>query len=196
MDTASTRSADGWSRRAFSAEDVRRMLETRILQEDERFELIKGDLVLLGHNPWAHELIKNALTVAMMRPASDDLCICVASTFQLAADILVDADIAVVRRAGYIPSESGFAQPRSPTEVLLVIEIAASGSNYERDIKSPIYARYGVQEFWLIDANERTTWIHTGASGDGWSSIVERGPNEMLTMPALPAFSIRLGDID
>jgi Uma2 family endonuclease len=194
MDPASTRPADGWRRRAFSAEDVRRMLETRILQEDERFELIEGDLVLLGRNPWAHELIRNALTVAMMRSASDKLCICVASTFQLAADILVDADIAVVRRAGYIPSESGFAQP-SPTDILLVIEIAASGSSYERDIKSPIYARYGVQEFWVVDANERVTWVHTGPSDRGWSSIVERGSNENLTTPALPNFSMRLSDI-
>jgi Uma2 family endonuclease len=194
MGITTTRSADGWSRRAFSAEEVRRMLETKILQEDERFELIEGDLVLLGHNPWAHELIRNALTASTMRSASDEQCICAASTFQLAADILVDVDIAVVRRAGYIPSESGFAQP-SPTDVLLVVEIAASGSNYERHLKSPIYARYGVQEFWLIDADGRVTWVHTGPSDQGWSSVVERGPNETLTTPALPNFSIRLADI-
>jgi hypothetical protein len=35
-----------------------------------------------------------------------------------------------------------------------------------------------------------------GPSGDHWSSIVEIGPDEGLTSPALPGFSIRLGDID
>jgi hypothetical protein len=38
--------------------------------------------------------------------------------------------------------------------------------------------------------------VHTGPSGDGWSSIVERGPEETLTTPSLPGFSIRLGDIE
>ena len=46
-----------------------------------------------------------------------------------------------------------------------------------------------------IDGDRRVTWVHTGASGDGWASIVERGPGDPLTTPALPGFSIRLKDI-
>jgi hypothetical protein len=37
--------------------------------------------------------------------------------------------------------------------------------------------------------------VHTGPSGDGWSSIVEYGPEDALVTPALPGFSIRLGEI-
>lgn len=48
----------------------------------------------------------------------------------------------------------------------------------------------------MVDANERITWIHMGPVGDGWSSIVERAPNETLTTAALPDFYIRLRDID
>jgi hypothetical protein len=47
----------------------------------------------------------------------------------------------------------------------------------------------------VVDANERTTFVHTGPSGDGWSSIVKYGPQDALTTSALPAFSIRLGEI-
>jgi hypothetical protein len=39
-------------------------------------------------------------------------------------------------------------------------------------------------------------WVHTGPVGDGWSSIVERGPDDVLTTPALPGFAIRLGELD
>jgi hypothetical protein len=38
-------------------------------------------------------------------------------------------------------------------------------------------------------------WIHTGPSAEGWSSIVERGPDQALKTPALPGFSLRLADI-
>jgi len=114
MNIALTRVADDLPRRVFTTENIRRMLEAGILGEDERFELIQGDVVMLEHNPFAHELIKNALNIAMVRAAPDELFICAATTLQLAADVLVDADIAVVRRAGYKPSESGFAQPSPP----------------------------------------------------------------------------------
>jgi hypothetical protein len=48
----------------------------------------------------------------------------------------------------------------------------------------------------VVDANERITWIHTGPTDDGWSSIVEHGPSETLTTPTLPNFKIKLGGID
>jgi len=79
---------------------------------------------------------------------------------------------------------------------LLVVEIAGENLNYDRDIKPRLCAQYGVGEFWLIEPNERVTWVHTQPSGETWSSIVERGPHETLTTPALPGFSIRLADID
>jgi hypothetical protein len=52
-----------------------------------------------------------------------------------------------------------------------------------------------LREFWLIEPRERITWIHTGPSENGWSSIVERGPGETLTTLALPNLAIRLGEI-
>jgi Uma2 family endonuclease len=79
--------------------------------------------------------------------------------------------------------------------VRLLIEVAASTRAYDRGVKARLYARYGVREYWVIDANERITWVHTGPSGETWSSIVERGPEEELTTLAVPNFSIRLADI-
>jgi hypothetical protein len=38
--------------------------------------------------------------------------------------------------------------------------------------------------------------VHPGPTEDGWSSIVEHGPNETLTISALPNFKIKLGEID
>ena len=74
--------------------------------------------------------------------------------------------------------------------------MAASSIAYDKGLKARLYARHGVQEFWVVDANEHITWVHTGASGERWASIVERGPNEVLTTPALPSFSIKLGEVE
>ena len=186
--------ADGLPRRAFTVGDVRRMMEAGIFSGDERFELIEGDIIMMSHNRVAHDRIKNALNVELVSAVPDGASVAASATIQLAHDILVEPDLAVISKSVYDVAPNTFAQPR-PEDVLLLIEIAASSLRYDRKIKARLYARHGIREFWVIDANRCVTWIHTGPAGDGWSSIVEREPKETLTSAALPNFAFRLGEM-
>jgi Uma2 family endonuclease len=189
-----TRAAEGFPRRAFTVDDISRMIEAGIIGEHENFELIEGDLVVMAAKHVGHDGIKNELTMALARSAPDGVFVAIECTLQLAKDILVEPDIAIVSRAVYASDRKSFARPR-PQDVPLLIEIAASSLAYDRGVKARLYARHGIREFWVIDANERVTWVHTAPSGDTWSSVVERGPHDVLTTPAVPGFAIRLGDV-
>jgi Uma2 family endonuclease len=195
MNIAVARAADGLPRRAFTVDDISRMIEAGIFSEDERFELIEGDLVMMSPKHVAHERIKHLLNMALVRAAPDGTFVGIEATLQLARDILVEPDITVISKSVYNVPPKTFAQPR-PEDVLLLIEVAASSLRYDRRIKARLYARHGIREFWVIDANKCISWIHTGPSGDGWASIVERGPNEVLRTSALPGLAMRLKDID
>jgi Uma2 family endonuclease len=195
VNVAVTRAAEGFPRRAFSVDDVRRMMEAGIIGIDEKFELIEGELVMMSAKSIAHDNVKHALNLALARIVPDGVYVGIEATLQLAANILVEPDIAVISRAVYKADPKSFARP-SATDVLLLIEVAVSSMAYDRNIKARLYARHGIREFWVIDANERITWVHTGPTGEGWSSIVERGPQETLTSEGLPGFAFRLADID
>jgi Uma2 family endonuclease len=195
MNIAVARAADGLPRRAFTVDDIRRMVEAGVLGEDERFELIEGEIVVMSAKGYAHDYIKNALNVAIVRALPDNLMMGVEMTVQFADDTILEPDIVVFARNLLIKSDANFSRI-SPGGILLAIEVAASSLAYDKGLKARLYARHRVQEFWVVDANERITWIHTGPSGDGWASMVERGPNEALTTTALPDFSIRLGEIE
>lgn len=194
MNVAVTRAADGLPRRAFTVEDIRRMSEAGILADDENFELIEGDLVMMAAKHIGHDRIKNALTIALARAVPDDVYVAVENSVQLAETTLVEPNIAVVSRAVYRSDPRSYARPRVE-DVLLLIEIAVSSLAFDREVKARLYARHGIREYWVIDAETRTTWVHSGPSGDGWSSIVERGPDETLTPAALPGFSVGLAGI-
>jgi Uma2 family endonuclease len=194
MNIAWTRAADGLARKAFSVDDVRRMIDTGVLDEEERIELVEGDLVMMSAKGYAHDYIKNALNLAIARALPPNLMLGVEMTVQFAENMILEPDIAVFARNSLIKSGANFSQIAAGG-LLLAIEVAASSLAYDKGLKAHLYARHRVQEFWVIDANERITWIHTGPSGEGWSSIAERGPQEALTTPALPNFSVRLGDI-
>jgi Uma2 family endonuclease len=190
-----TRAADGFARRAFTVRDVRRMIDVGVIGEEERIELIEGDITVLSPKPVAHERIKCALSLAMLRVAPDDLMVAVAPTLQLTETVLIDPDIAIFPRSAFRPSAAGFAA-LDLGEAYLIVEIAASNVPYDRTLKSRLHARHDTREFWVIDANERVTWVHTNPAEDGWGSIIERKPDETLTTPALPGFAIRLDAID
>lgn len=189
MNVVAAPTAETVVRRAFSAADVRRMIDTGVLGQDERIELVEGDLVMMASKGYAHELIKNELTVAIARALPTELHMGVEMTVQFSDDTILEPDIVVFERAGLIRSEENFSHLR-PGAVRLAIEVAWSSLVYDRRLKARLYAKHEVQEYWVIDANERVTYVHKGPSGEGWASIVERGPGEALTTEALPGFSI------
>jgi Uma2 family endonuclease len=194
MNVAITRVAEGLPRRAFTVDDINRMMEAGIIGEDENFELIEGDLVVMAAKHVAHDGIKNALNMALARSAPEGVYGAIECSLQLAKDVLVEPDIAVISQAVYAAGPKSFARP-GPQDVRLMIEVAGSSLAYDRGIKARLHARQRIPEFWVIDADERTTWVHTGPSGETWTSIVARGPQDVLTTPAVPGFSIRLADI-
>jgi len=70
--------------------------------------------------------------------------------------------------------------PLDPGEAHLVIEVAASSLAYDKGLKARLHVRHRVRELWVVDANERITWVHTGPNGEGWSSVVKCGPQRAL----------------
>jgi Uma2 family endonuclease len=193
MNVAVTTAAEGFPRRAFTVEDIARMIDAGIIGEDEKFELIEREIVMAAAEGLAHERIKSALTIAVVRALPDHLTMGVETTLRLTDTVMLEPDIAVFPKELFKESSARFAQ-LGPGEASLVIEVAVSSLAYDKGLKARLYARHRVREFWVVDANARTTWVHTGPSGDGWSSIVEHGPDDVLTTSALRGFSIRLGE--
>jgi Uma2 family endonuclease len=171
------------------------MVDAGVLGEDERFELVEGDLVMMSAKGYAHELIKGAVIIAIARSLPDGMTMGAETTIQLNDNTILEPDLAVFKRSSLIRSDANLSHVL-PGELLLAIEVAASSLAYDRGLKALLYAHHRVRELWVIDANERITWVHNGPTEDGWSSVVERGPNDTLTTPTLPGFSIGLAGIE
>jgi len=135
-----TTAAEGFPRRAFTVEDISRMLEAGILHEDEKIELIEGEIVMMASKGIGHERIKSALTIAVARALPDQLTMGVEVTLRLTNTIMLEPDIAVFPKELFDKPVSGFAQ-LDPGQAYLVIEVAASGIAYDKKLKARLYAR-------------------------------------------------------
>jgi Uma2 family endonuclease len=193
MNVAVTRAAEGFDRRSFTVHDVRRMIDNGIMEEDERVELVEGELVVMAAKGYAHELVKVRLSAALARSVPVDVLVGSEVSIQFADNTILEPDLTVFKESALVRSDADFVYFERG-DLLLAIEVAVSSLRYDKGLKARLYARYGVPELWVIDANERIAWIHRKPTGDSWSSVVEHGPNDPLTTPTLPGFALRLAD--
>jgi Uma2 family endonuclease len=183
-----TRAAEGFNRRCFSVDEILRMQDAGIISEDENFELIEGEIVPMQAKAHVHELIKSALNIAIARALPERLWLGVETTIYLSPYTFVEPDLVVYPKGLKLEEVKG-------SDILLAIEVALTSLDYDRGLKARLYSRHGVNEFWVIDAARRRTFVHTGPEADSWGSIIERGPDAALTFAALPDFSVRLASI-
>ena len=183
-----TRAAEGFDRRSFTVAEILRMQDAGIVSEDENFELIEGEIVPMQAKTHTHELIKSTLNIGIARALPNRLWLGVESTIYLSADTFVEPDLVIYPKSIKLEDVKG-------SDMLLAIEVAVTSLAYDRDLKAWLYARHGVNELWVIDAERRRTFIHSGPWSGGWRTIFERGCEEALTFAALPEFSVQLGSI-
>jgi Uma2 family endonuclease len=107
------------------------MIEAGIIGEDEKFELLEGEIVMMASKGIAHERIKSALLIAVARSLPDDLTMGVEVTLRLTDMTMLEPDIAVFRKALFKRSSTGFAR-LDPGEACLVIEVAVSNLAYDK----------------------------------------------------------------
>src|SRR5947207_3188856 len=81
------------ARRLFTADDISRMMEAGVIGEDERIELIEGEIVVMAAKHIGHERVKNWLNMAFVRAVPNGLFVSIEGTLQLAPNILVEPDI-------------------------------------------------------------------------------------------------------
>ena len=188
MNVAWTRAAEGVPRRAFTVADVRRMIDAGIIGEDERFELIEGEIVPVSPSHDPHERVKSELLIWIARHLPNEFWLGVQSSIYLAERTFVEPDLCIYDRK--LP----LADVKGP-DLQLVIEVADSTLAFDLGPKAQLYASFGVKELWVVNANTRLTTVHTGPTANGWGSVRKVEPTELLYIAALPGLTLRLAEM-
>jgi Uma2 family endonuclease len=82
-----------------------------------------------------------------------------------------------------------------PEDVLLVVEVAETSAEYDRQIKVPLYARAGIREVWLVDLAASAVEVYREPTPEGYRQVRRFGRGETLSPEALPDINLALDDI-
>jgi Uma2 family endonuclease len=184
-----TTAAEGLPRRRFTVAELEQMTAAGILQEDERIELIGGEIVPMSPKGNHHEVLKTALTIDWARKLPADLLFTNETTFRLTVDTYLEPDFV------FYPKESGW-KGLSAATARLVVEIADSSLAYDLGRKAGLYAGFGIAELWVINAVTLQTRIHRDPTQTGYASVVDVAPRERLVPQAAPALAVVLSELD
>lgn len=82
-----------------------------------------------------------------------------------------------------------------PREVVLLVEVADSSLAFDLKVKSLLYAKAGIADYWVVDAKGRRLIVHRKPSGEGYLEIVAYSEEETLSPLARPDASVLVSEL-
>jgi Uma2 family endonuclease len=179
-------------RRRFTLDEYHRMGEAGILGEDDRVELIEGEIIEMSPIGSRHAAI-----VARIH----HLC---STRLGDRAVVWSQNPLLLVRHQSEPRPDLMLLAPRAdfyagglpePSDVRLLIEVADSSLLYDRRTKFPLYARAGIAEAWLVDVEAGRVEIHRGAIGAAYHDVRVAAPDETFAPAAFRELTVTLRDL-
>ena len=173
-------------RRRFTVDEYYRMAEAGILTEDDRVELLEGEVFQMSPIGSRHAACVGRLTHILPSRLGGRAIVWVQNPLRLDVYNEPQPDVALLR-----PRDDFYASSHpGPGDVLLVVEVVETTASYDRSLKVPLYARFGVPEVWLVDLNAETVEVYRGPSASGYQDIRYLGRGETLAPAAFPDVAI------
>lgn len=171
----------------FSVADYERMIDEGILGENDRVELIHGEILEKMSIGDLHAACVNKLTRLWNRLLVDSAIVAVQNPVRL-EDSRPEPDIALLR-----PREDFYAggAPEA-ADVLLLIEVADTSLEFDRDIKGPLYAAAGIAEYWILDLENRVLLRHRLPRSGAYADVEPFSSDQEIRLDLLPDLLVRV----
>ncbi len=165
------------------------MVEVGLIEEDERLELLGGELVPMSPKGYFHERVKLALNEFLVRKCPDRFRVIPETTFRLSDDTFIEPDFLV------FPASVSLRDLKGP-DAVLAIEVADSSLGYDLGRKPRIYTQFVIPELWVIDAKKLVTHVHRDPTAEGYAEVTVHESDALLAPLMVPELAVRLGALD
>jgi len=172
--------------RHFTVDEYHRLAEAGVLHEDERVELLNGQIIpMMPIGPF-HGGSVSRLSHTLFARSNGRWITRVQDPVRLGPRDEPEPDLALVH-----PREDFYSSAHpGPTDILLLIEVADSTLLMDRGEKLPIYARAGIPEVWIVNLPERLVEVYRQPVAGTYIESLRIRPGESLAPAAFPDVAI------
>ncbi|MGD1700408.1 Uma2 family endonuclease [Dapis sp. BLCC M229] len=151
-------------RRQFTVKEYHQMAKVGILKEDDRVELIAGEIVKMAPIGIPHAGFVRRLNGIFNQLLSGKAIVDIQNPIDLNDESEPQPDLTLLRwRDDYYAGK----HPQ-PEDIFLLVEVADSTIKYDRGVKIPLYAENGISEVWLIDINQELVEVYWEIVGNNY----------------------------
>src|SRR5262245_50112121 len=170
------------SKRLFTVHEYHRMVDAGILSEDDRVELIRGEIIAMSPIGPRHSAAVLRATQSLVRLVGDLAIVGVQGSIRLDEYDEPQPDLYLLR-----PKDDFYASGHAgPADIFLVIEVADSSLEYDEGLKMRLYAETGVPEYWVADIRNDGLVAYAEPKENTYSVIRQFRRGDILTPRLLP----------
>jgi Uma2 family endonuclease len=175
----------------FTVHDFHRMAQAGIFSEDDRVELLDGEIIEMTPIGSRHAACVARLTKILCHRLGETAIVWVQNPIRLDDRSEPQPDVVLLR-----PRPDFYARAHPcPDDVLLLIEVADTTHELDRDVKLPLYAKAEIREVWIVDLTGGTVQVYRQPSLQGYQTSTQARGVEQLMPEALPHLAISASDI-
>lgn len=150
-------------RHRFTVQEYHTMVEAGLLSEDDRVELIDGEIVEMTPIGTRHLACVVTLNHLLVEASGGRYFVSVQNPVVLNEDNEPQPDLSLLRNR---PEPTG--ELPGPGDVLLVVEVSDPTLSYDRRVKLPRYGRNGIREAWILDLQSQRVEIYSEPFSEGY----------------------------
>ncbi|MEN0050582.1 MAG: Uma2 family endonuclease [Bacteroidota bacterium] len=143
-------------KRLLGVEEYHRMIEADILSEDDRVELINGEIIEMSPIKSFHASHVMRINHFLSNIVGEEVIVNVQNPILIPDYSEPEPDIALLKW----DDDFYYEKHPQPEDVILLIEVADSSLEYDQNIKLPLYANAQIPECWIVNLREKQIEMH------------------------------------
>ncbi|WP_293350902.1 MULTISPECIES: Uma2 family endonuclease [unclassified Microcoleus] len=179
----------------FSIAEYHRLAELGFFESDNRFELIRGEIIKMAAKGRLHSICNTLLVEELIILLARRARLRVQEPIILCDESEPEPDLVIARR-----SDNSLSPHPQSADILLVIEVSDSTLKYDRETKLSLYAESGICDYWILNLVDIQLEMHSEPyqkQRGGFDYRVKRVvlPNEFVVIPGFPDLSLDLSAV-
>ena len=174
----------------FTVDQYYQMIEMGMIDDYEKSEIIDGEMVPKMSIGDRHAWIVNLLMRFLNRDLPEYILVSGQNPLRLGDYDEPEPDVVLADLTKY----DGKRHPR-PAETLVVIEVADTSLNVDRNTKLPLYAASGILEVWIVNLKNDIIEVHYDLNSDIYQTAKVYRPGETAVSTIVPELSIKVSDL-
>jgi Uma2 family endonuclease len=180
----------------FTIAEYHRLAELGFFEENDRVELIKGEIIQMAAKGTPHSVCSTRLYRELFKLVVEEAILRGQEPIIIPDDSEPEPDLVIVRNR---PDDYLEAHP-SPSDVLLVIEISNSTLKYDQEVKLSVYAEAGISNYWIFNLVDNYLESYSEPYKDlqgkfGYRRKLIFLPNESVSLPYFPDLVLDLSKV-